>query len=339
MGGNAIKSIELRRLTRAEFEPYMKDVLLKLSTKFSYASPLRYYKNKPSFGDLDIIMNMNDDKGNVREILVELFNTREIYKNDHTYSFEYQEFQVDLIFTTPEHIKTAEFFFAYNDINNLVGRIAHKFNLKFGNEGLHYVVRDHHGSLHKRILISKDERKIYDFLGYSYDNFLQGFDEVEDIFKFVISTKYFNRDIFNYENLNHQNRTRNRKRANYAGFLKYLDDSNNQQFYPFEKDKDVYLNMIDEYFPESNFLKIFVKMRLEFIKQKELNSKFKGEMIMEITNLQGKELGKFIESFKKDKLDFQGYLENSTEEKILKDIKIYYETYLMFKDEENNLIN
>jgi hypothetical protein len=325
MGGSAIKTVSIKRLPKEEFEPYTRDVVSKLLTKFSYASPLRYYHNKPDFGDLDIVMNLSEDKSrdDTTATIIELFNSREIHKNGNTYSFEYKKFQVDLIFTKDEDIQSTEFYFSYNDLNNLVGRIAHKFDLKFGFDGLNFVIRDHHGSLFKRILISKDERKIYEFLGLSYGKFLQGFDEVSDIFDFVISSPYFDSEIFNYENLNHQNRTRNKKRKNYAGFLEYLQKHNICKSYPFEKDKSKYIQVIDTYFPEAQLIKRLDEIQTEFQYQRSLREKFNGDLVMKLTGLHGKDLGKFIYNFKKQYHDFQEYIETKPKEEIMSDI-IYY---------------
>ncbi len=323
MGGNALKTVNTIRLTKSEFEPYMADVLTKLSTKFSYAAPLKYYRNKQSFGDLDIIMKMSENKipTETKQIIKDLFNYKEIYLNDNTFSFDYQNFQIDLIFKNDEDVESTEFFFAYNDLGNLVGRLANKLNLSFGFEGLNFIIRDHHGALTKKILVSKDNRKIFDFLDLSYDRFLKGFDEVNEIFDFVVTSKYFSSSIFAYENLNHQNRTRNRKRVNYAGFLKYLEDNNITKEYQFLEDESLYIPVINEYFPESNLIQKLDKLKSDFQYQKDLAKKFNGVIVNEITGLEDAELGNFIKSFKFSKINFQEYLGNHTEEDIRKDIK------------------
>lgn len=310
MGGNAL-SIETIRLNKDEFESFSKEVVEKLLTKFSYASPLKYYKNKQDFGDLDIIMDLSERKSNIKEILIELFNTSEIYTNDNMYSIEYKKFQVDLIFKSKENIECAEFFFSYNDLNLFIGRVAHKFGLKFGHEGLHYPVREESGNLVNRIEISKDPEKIYQFLGYDYDQYLKGFDEVEDIFRFVTSSPYFNYKIFDYDQLNHANRTRNRKRKNYAGFLEYLEVNQIDIEYPFDSNKSVYLEKIDQFFPAANFLTTLNSVREDFLKRRELATKFNGELVMELTGLKGKELGEFIFNFKKIRPDWLQYLEDT----------------------------
>jgi hypothetical protein len=324
MGGNALKNVNTIRLSKAEFEPYVQEVCNLILTKFTYVSTLKYYRNKQSFGDLDLLLKKSESK-NAMEIIKELFNPTEIYLNDNAYSFDYKNFQIDMIFKNDEDINSAEFFFAYNDLGNLIGRIANKFNLKFGFEGLQYVVRNHHGRLSKRIQVSKDERKILEFLGLSYERFVQGFDDVTDIYDYVISSKYFNADIFSYENLNHTNRTRNRKRVNYAGFLEYLESSDDfkNRKYQFDNE-DAYLHVIEDFFPECQLMENIKNIEKEYENYLAVTRKFSGSKIMELTKLDGRNLGLFIEKFKQSKPDFFSYLEQTSEENIYKDVNDFF---------------
>jgi len=330
MGGNALKSIPLIRLTKNEFEPYTKDVIDKLYTKYSYISPLKYYRDKETFGDLDLILKRSEliSWDQVRENLKELFQTKETYKNDYTISFEYKNFQVDLIFAKDDCIETTEFFFAANDLNNLVGRVANAFGLKLGVEGLHYVIRSHHGVLKKRIEVSKDPQKIYDFLGYSYNRFLLGFNTTQEIFDFVLSSKYFSSKIFAFENLNHTNRTRNRKRVNYTSFVDYIEKIHINDFE--WKNESEYLQQINDFFPESHLIDNITKLKENFLKNKELDSKFTGSTVIELTELTGSDLGSFIFRYKEYILnifsDFREYLGLYTKEEIKEHIQKFYKT-------------
>lgn len=319
MGGNALKSVTLRRVDREEMDVLLPLLKEKLLTYFSKVEPLKFYHNKMDFGDLDLIVPLEECKSDLRQFILSL-GAKEIYKNDTTYSFDYKNFQIDLIGTPQKNWVTAQFYFSYNDLNNLVGRIAHKFGLKFGHEGLHYPIREESGDLVHRIEISKDPKKIYEFLGLDYNRYLKGFNEVNEIFDFVVSSPYFNYKIFDYDQLNHTNRTRNRKRKNYAGFLEYLEINNIKKEYYFEENKDIYLSKIDEFFPESSLLSTLDRVREEFKKRKDLSNKFNGEIIMNLIGLKGKELGQFIDKFKKSKENWFQYLENTPEFIIQSDI-------------------
>jgi len=310
MGGNALKSITLRRVDRQEMDVLLPEIQGKLLSYFSKVEPLKFYHNKSDFGDLDFLVPAEEMRMDLKDFIKSL-GANEIYKNDSTISFDYQLFQIDLIGTPQHNWITTSFYFSYNDLNNLNGRIAHKFGLKFGHEGLHYPIREESGNLVNRIEISKDPKMIYEFLGLDYNRYLEGFDEVEDIFDFVISSPYFNYKIFDYDQLNHTNRTRNRKRKNYAGFLDYLEANLIDKEYQFHPDKDVYLEKINQFFPAANLLVQLDQIRQEFQKRRELATKFNGELVMELTGLKDKELGQFIFQFKNEKEDWFKYLEET----------------------------
>lgn len=321
MGGNAIKKIPLVRITKEEYPELEKDILTKLNILFPNQEILTipYYKNKKDFGDIDIIIE-KPKWFSIRSI-ISMFQTREIHRNSDVISFEYRNFQVDLIFTSKQNLTTSVFYFSYNDLNNLVGRFSHKFNLKFGHDGLSYVQRNKSENSVGKIFLTKEPREIYEFLDYDYDRYLKGFYEIEDVFKFVCSSKYFNTDTFEYENLNHQNRTRNKKRKTYSMFLDWLKTSeySNKKF-QYSKNKNEYLKMINDYFPKSNLIE-----KIRIFKENEeriskIKDKFSGFIIMKlIPNLLGKELGSFINEFKKKFNtieDFYKYIEVNEQEDI-----------------------
>lgn len=327
MGGNAL-SVPIRRLEAEEFKSYEAEVCKKLLKKFPILAPTLYYKNKTSFGDLDVIVQKpKPNRDELIKFLEEEFQTKEIYFNSDVVSFEYKDFQVDLIFMSEENFETSCHYYGYNDICNLLGRIFHKIDLSFGHTGLNYIIRDKRGSLKKRFLISKDPQKIYEFIGLDYNKYLEGFDELEDIFKFVTTSKYFNKEIFNYENLNHTNRTRNRKRTTYASFLKWLE---NKEFnnYEFNSDKTIYIPMIEEFFnyPLSEEIK---KIEAQMTYNRFLATKFNGTIVMEVLGIEGKELGTYIsyykESFINCDFSFEEFIEQQDIEVIKNDIKCHYE--------------
>lgn len=325
MGGNALK-VPVVRLNATEFKEYESEVLSKLKKKFSKILPTLYYRNKPSFGDLDILVakpKLNRDE--FVQFLKDEFNTKDFYFNTDVVSFEYKNFQVDLIFVPAEDLEIAQFYYSYNDLNNLSGRVAHKLGVKFGFDGLNYVIRNEHGSISKKILITRDPRKIYDFIDLDYDRYLQGFDELEDIFEFILSSKYFSSSIFALENLNHQNRTRNRKRKTYQLFLNYLENNKIEKEFNYLKNKEEYIPYIEEFF-DCKLSEKINRLREKFEYKKELSKRFNGDIIMKLIPIKGKELGSFIVKFKSRFVNFDEYLEKNNQEKINLDIVSFYET-------------
>ena len=257
------------------------------------------YSSKATFGDMDILCLVDKPITiNIRDFIQENFNSKEIVKNGHVYSFEYKELQIDLILTKQSIWETSKIYFSYNDLHNLIGKVAHRFGLKWGFGGLIYDYKIG-GKKLGTIVVSKDYQEALDFLGFDVYKYDQGFETIEDIFEFVTKSKYFAPRIYDFENLNKVNRDRDKKRKTYASFIEYIKPYKEQpleNFHYFYKDKKVYLGLIDYYFPG------FLKQYRELEKKEELNQKlrekFNGNIVMENTNLKGKELGQAITKFK-----------------------------------------
>lgn len=279
MGGKAL-GIETVRLNQKEFVLFEKEVVNILKNKFEHVYPTVYYKTKESFGDLDIIVP-RPVPSDIKEWLSKNFNSKKIVHNGEslqnavTVSFEYKNFQVDLIFNHPENLEIARFYYSQNDLQNYVGRIASEYQLKFGFNGLHYK---------GRIFISRDCRKIYEFLGFSYNLYLKGFETLNDIFDFIITSKNFSNYIYFYENLDHVNKSRNKKRPNYQKFLDYLTDNNINATVKYPTEQEA-INLIDAYFPEAN---LKWKLSEEFnlnIMQEKVRTMLNAQIVNDFLNL------------------------------------------------------
>jgi hypothetical protein len=208
-----------------------------------------------------------------------------------------------------------------------MGKTFHKMNLSYGWDGLKFKYRNFNGRNSHNITITKDPRKIFEFGGYDYNRYLKGFDTIEEIFEFIIDGYYFIPDIFNFENLSHIDRKRNRKRGSYHQFLKYIDkqDFSTREF-PEMISKESWIPLIDKYFPESNLLEKLKVLDKKNEINKELNRKFNGRMIMEwLPDLKGKELGDAIREFNISLgEERESFILNSTSEQIKdKFIKFY----------------
>ena len=90
-----------------------------------------------------------------------------------------------------------------------------KFNLKYGQNGLFVRIWSGINYSNKNdILVSKNYPKIFEFLGLDYQRWLEGFDEIEDIFEFVTTSHLFDPKEYQLNRLNKTNRDRNLKRKN-----------------------------------------------------------------------------------------------------------------------------
>lgn len=312
MGGRALKTTFTRRYERNEFDLISVELLDLLKKDFKNVVMPLFYKNKQSFGDADIIISTDGFNSNLRDYIVETFKPTEIFHNGNCWSFDYKEFQIDLITTSDEHFSSLSNYMNFNDLGNFIGKIAMGFGCRYGQEGFwfeHYFKGINLG----KIYLSKDTEKVFKFLDLSYNKYLQGFDELEDIFKFISSSKYFNWNKVQLENNNKVNRDRDKKRTTYQSFLKWIDENvrDDEHAYQSLSDKTEYYKMIDEFFPEANLFLEIRRVEYEYCKSLYIKAKFNGGELMRRYSLEGKEIGDAINSFKKA---IEGLFENETYE-------------------------
>ncbi|MFW6009497.1 MAG: hypothetical protein ACOCP8_09565 [archaeon] len=317
MGGKALKNIKTERKNTKDFFRIGGEIQKIVKDKLDVDSYIvKAYHNKETHGDLDLLLNIGDKNINLKEWIEETFKPNDIF-NNNVISFDYDNFQIDFISLNENNFQVAKDFFDYSPQGNLVGKIAHKFGLKWGFNGLIYPYRNSNGNISNNFSISKDTEKVFKFLDIDYDKFKQGFDNEEEIFEWIISSKYFDHENFKMENLNHIDRKRNNKRADYQRFLKYLEDNKNNKKYNFKPKKE-YLNDIYNFFPESDLMNKIKESEKINKENLEISNKFNGNLIMEkYPNLKGKELGNKIFNFKNSFENWRNYALNNSSEEIM----------------------
>jgi len=335
MGGLALKNTTTRRYDRDEFDIISVELLDILKKDFKRVAMPLFYRNKKSFGDADLIVSMEDFNKNVRDYITDTFKPNEIFHNGNCYSFDYKDLQIDLITLAPEHFDSNEMYLSYNDLGNFIGRIAQGFGLKYGQEGLWY---EHYfkGMNIGRIQVSKDYKSIFNFLGLSYERWEAGFDELEDIFEYIATCKYFNWEMFQLSRLNKINRERNLKRKSYMSFLEWMDknvaDDNHK--YEFDKSQEEYNKMIIAAFPDADMDLEIRRLEYEYCKSLYIKSKFNGGEIMRKYGFKDKELGDSINGFKEfvetNMLSSFGsyneYILNEPKDRIYRNFEYFLET-------------
>ena len=179
----------------------------------------------------------------------------------------------------------------------MVGKIAHRFALKMGHEGLKYVYYSD-GKKLGDIIVTKDHKKALTFLGFNADRYDEGFENLYEIFEYIITSKYFNPWIFDMENLNRINRERDKKRITYQSFLQLctpLKDAGEDAYYYFYPDKKVYLGMIDNAFP--GFLKSYRNLEILEERKNKIKSLFNGNLVMQLFHISNHVLGSALTEF------------------------------------------
>lgn len=304
MGGNAL-SRETLRLRKTEYDALALDAVARLQAAFPQARvhAIASYRNKPDFGDLDILVESTDyDPHRAAQAL----DAVEVVRNGPVTSVGVvvlcgdqapngPVFQVDLIESEPESFDFAACYFSYNDLSNLLGRIAHALGVTLRHDGLVYYLRDG-DYLFAEIVLTRDYLHALPFMGYDPARYQQGFDGLEDIFQFVASTPFFNPDIYLLHNRNNASRVRDRKRPTYNAFLRWCAERPGLTAFVYPEDKSAWLPRVMEHFPD--FAAQYQQAQQDLARQRELKSRFNGAWVAQLTGLEGKALGALMQQIK-----------------------------------------
>lgn len=310
MGGNALQ-VKTQRLSAEKYHELVPQIVGAIREIFSArAEVIPSFRTKDSFGDLDIIVEkekvvltpeqaeeakVESIYHQLQEVVSSIFNAREISINGGVLSFDFREsetdevgFQVDLILTPAEIMDASLNYFSYNDLGNLIGRVAHKMGLTFGHEGLLYPIRSGTHMI-GRVLLTRDIDDSLSFLGFDPNRFHQGFETTDEIFNYVHTSKYFNPGLYLLENLNHASRTRDKKRKNYNGFLEYIQVNHREDVFVYPLDKEEWVPMILERYPHASLEIREMKERAD--KLAKVHKILAGENLTQWTGLVKKDLG------------------------------------------------
>lgn len=293
MGGNAIKpSI---RIDKNKFDQYFNEIKnllpnLKMAVVKSYFS-------KVDFGDIDIVVQ-KQHLVDIKKYIIDTLQPTELYDNNMFLSVLYKDAQVDFILTNEREFESTCNYMHFNDISNFIGRTARALNFKYGHDGLSY---EKHFSDHYKITVhvSTDMAKILAFLGYDYERWTRGFNTEEEIFEFAASSEFFNPLYFTLENQSNNDRVRNKKRIMYQKMLKYIETHNLKTKPKFSSEqRDYFLyNVAPDYFGYA-FINEINQKKDEYQKYIKYKTYFNGDIVKDITGLEGKDLGMFMQHLK-----------------------------------------
>lgn len=326
MGGKALKNTYTERKSTEDFNRIFSEVSSVVTKNLGIeCHQVRSYHLKETHGDLDILLNIDRPLNiNLKDWVKMNFNPNGVHNNS-VISFDYESFQVDLIPINQSIWETAKTFFDYDPTGNLMGKVAHSLGFKYGFQGLVYPLRNFNGRLTEDIVCSRDNKKIFSFLGLDYNRYEEGFDTVQEIFDYIINGTYFSNERFLMENLNSVDRKRNKKRKTYQEFLEYVNTNNISRTYNF-KSKEEYIKLADQYFPESKLIEKIKRFKKIDEENQEMSRRFNGHLVMEIyPELKGKKLGSVMQLFKSEFKDFRTYCLETESSMILAHFKEWYE--------------
>jgi hypothetical protein len=289
MGGNIWQSSV--RLCREDYDNTVLSIieLVKGIDPAALFETIDYVREKDSFGDLDILV-----LGSVSKFR-DYFTTAGIAfsKNGSVLSALINNFQIDFIFAaTPEELAYSKNYYSWNDAGNIVGRLSKSLGFKHGHNGLFYIHRsEQKDRILSTTLLTTDYFKILDILKLDVEKFKLGFDTYIELFDWVSQSPYFNKNIYAYENLNHANKVRDRKRKTYNMFLSYCENLQEKFTYKFDRQSAVVYN-----FPELTLV-----LKEDFLREslnKKLKENFGGDKILSLITLEPYALGRFIHYLK-----------------------------------------
>ena len=307
MGGNALKHVTTRRYHADEYQQICQDVTEKLRQAFPHQrmAVIPSYQDKQDFGDMDLLFESTESV-DWKSVLTQLFHSKEIVHNGTIWSFEFRAFQIDLILAPPQEFEPSLIYFSYNDLGNLMGRVAHKMGFKYGHQGLLLPLKykDH---LWAEPIVSREPSRIFQFLGYDFARYQQWFTSLESIFDFVVNTPYFHKDIYLYHNRNSTSRIRDKKRPTYTKFLQWLEQQTALPYsYTWSRKseqggreyQEEFVQRAYQNFPE--FIAQHQQIQQDLQQHIQFKALFNGEKVREITQLQDQELGRFMQHLIRD---------------------------------------
>ena len=157
MGGNALKLVITIRKNKTEYyllRDKIKKIFLERGIIIDYIPEL---EDKESFGDLDILYSNIE----MLSVIKELFVPNEIVINGEVISFDYDDFQIDMI--KCENIEFCKFYFSYGDFGNLIGKILKKYEYTFGHHCLSLIFEN------TKVVLTTDANEFCKFINIEYE--------------------------------------------------------------------------------------------------------------------------------------------------------------------------
>lgn len=234
MGGNALKSIQTRRVSAEEYPLLCDDILTQLKAKFPtalFAIP-DAVRDKVSYGDIDIVAcdlcpeSEPLGAGNTWHLdVIDLFKPSESFLNSNVFSFEYKMVQVDIICVPFSSFDFTTKYLSYNDLGGLMHVITKHYGFYLGQSGLRYKVYadTEKSDLLANILVTSDFYKALKLFGFDPVRYAQGFDSLDDMFAYVKANPYYDPALYLFENRNNQDKFRDQKRKTYMSFLRTVE--------------------------------------------------------------------------------------------------------------------
>lgn len=316
MGGKLFEAEGAVRITTQEYKekyvPALTALLSPLQIRFDF---IQFYTNKADQGNINILVNQStilptnianaivDLNPNRKEVVMKFLrsNGYKVKTNSNIISFLYDDrLQVDLVFTKTSLYDYSLNYYSFNDLGGLIGRLTRGLNLKHGSNGLSYVLYNENKT--KKLgdfLLTANHDLTLEIMGLDIERFKQGFDNLDDIFEYVTTSKYFGLNAFILKDMACKDRHRDQKRNTFIKFEEYCLANANKLPEVSPHLPENKLGFIYTLFPELEE-KVNAALKLEE-ENKLIAEKFNGHILMDMFptfKVNPKLLGKFISQFK-----------------------------------------
>jgi hypothetical protein len=205
-----------------------------------------------------------------------------------------------------------KFYFSYSIIGLIIGRMAIRSNLSFDG-GLKFVVNGRnlckitqnddefiYKHTYGKIRLTHDPISTCNFLGLSYERWLQGFDTVTDLYDWLLECNLFKKSHFIITNQDN-NRVKDRSQ----GFVAYSIN------YPDKIEYDVMTQVTLKYAIMDKIIDIIDRER----RKNNIKEKYSAHMIMD-KGIQGNDIGRCIGFLKSKFDDFDEWIYQNNKEKV-----------------------
>lgn len=315
MGGSALD----RQTERAGPQHYL-NVYVQVQRRLQSEWPKvvtylpRKHRFKQDHGDLDLLVR-RDTVNLTRDWVKSAFGVDEVVVNDGVWTFGVElevppngtsALQVDLVTKRRKHWEMSKTFFDQSGLGNLMGKLARWLRYKWGFQGLRMpVYRDPQGERsvkYGEYVLTRDPQKAFEFLGFGYERFQEGFQDMTEIFEYVRSSEHFCKEPFMPENMTADQKQRDRKRPVWDQFKTYLQDLEQLGELPSKSEsrptQEEAVKRAKEAFPYSELHTRLEKDR-EFAELREkAKETWTGRVPMEEFGVEGQELGEMLSNFK-----------------------------------------
>ena len=303
MGGHALKKVITVRKNKIEYNGIKDKVSNLLKSRVIIIDFIPELADKESFGDLDVLWSSSHNPNIImKDVVIELFSPKEIVINADVISFDFENFQIDLIMCN--NIEFAKLYFSYGDFGGLMGKITKQYNLTFGHNGFFLEINQH------SLVLTKDVNEFCKFIGIDFEHWLS-IQTKEDLFELVKTCRLYKPEIFSSGN--HQHRKRIKNRPLYIEFLKYIGINEVLENDEIIVDKEKLYKEALDYFHKYEELESINKA---IEKAKVIHDKFNGNMLKEM-GYNGTQIGAIIKKFKSEHPDFDEWIYSSTNETIM----------------------